>query len=100
MQVQMQPESSAAQSYGCLKAEERYYCNFGLNPSYRQQLQDAGLLVTGWDAGYEAAGEARIIELPHHPFYLATLFVPQAKSSPRFPHPLVRAFLMAAASLQ
>lgn len=44
----------------------------------------------------DSDGEARILELPGHPFYVATLFVPQMSSSPERPHPLVVAFLQAA----
>jgi CTP synthase (UTP-ammonia lyase) len=37
-----------------------------------------------------------LVELPGHPFYVATLFVPQASSTPDRPHPLVTAFVRAA----
>jgi CTP synthase (UTP-ammonia lyase) len=37
-----------------------------------------------------------VLELPEHPFYLATLFVPQARSTPERPHPLATAFVQAA----
>jgi CTP synthase (UTP-ammonia lyase) len=33
------------------------------------------------------------VELPAHPFFLATLFVPQSRSLPERPHPIVTAFL-------
>lgn len=89
MSVRVQPDSLAARSYGRLEIQESYYCDFGLNPAYQEELHAAGFLVTGWDE----RKEARIMELPQHPFYLATLFVPQAKSSPGTPHPLVRAFV-------
>jgi CTP synthase (UTP-ammonia lyase) len=45
-------------------------------------------------------GEARILELPHHRFYIGTLFVPQAQSEPGKPHPLITAYLKAVASPQ
>ena len=51
----------------------------------------AGLCVTGTDAD----GEVRIVELPDHPFFVATLFVPQASSTPEDPHLLVTAFVAA-----
>ncbi|MEO0469021.1 MAG: CTP synthase [Bacteroidota bacterium] len=68
--------------------EEKYYCNFGLNPAYQQQLHESGFRVVG----KESNGEARILELTHHPFFIATLFVPQDQSTAEYPHPLVRAF--------
>jgi CTP synthase (UTP-ammonia lyase) len=37
----------------------------------------------------------RIAEIPDHPFFLATLFVPQMKSKPREPHPVVTGFCRA-----
>jgi CTP synthase (UTP-ammonia lyase) len=39
--------------------------------------------------------EARMLELKGHPFYLATLFIPQASSSFEKPHPLIVALLTA-----
>ena len=41
--------------------------------------------------------EARVFELAGHPFYLATLFVPQTCSTTEKPHPLVTALLAAGA---
>jgi CTP synthase (UTP-ammonia lyase) len=53
-----------------------HYCNYGLNPAYRDRLAAAGLVVAAHadDAGVEA------VELPSHPFYMATLFQPQMES--------------------
>lgn len=75
------------------RAIEKYCCNFGLNPGYREQLEDAGLEISGSDQG----GETRIMEFPRHPFFLGTLFVPQANSTRENPHPIVRRFLQVAA---
>lgn len=93
MQVRMKPGSRAAEFYGATLAEERYHCNFGLNPARRDVLDDCGLRV----AAVDPDGEARVVEIPEHPFYVATLFVPQMGSSPDRPHPLVLAFVQAAA---
>ncbi len=41
-------------------------------------------------------GEVRIVELRDHPFFVATLFLPQVTSSAGEPHPLIAAFLRAA----
>ncbi|MEU8245727.1 hypothetical protein [Nonomuraea sp. NPDC048916] len=73
MPVALVPGSTAATLYGEEKTEERY-CDFGLNPEHQQALHDGGLRVS------DAGGEARVLELPGHPFYLATLFVPQAEA--------------------
>jgi CTP synthase (UTP-ammonia lyase) len=79
---------------GATDVEEQYYCNFGLNPDYREQLDAAGLRITGVDAD----GDARVFELDGHPFYVATLFVPQMRSEAGRPHPVVSALVGAAAA--
>jgi CTP synthase (UTP-ammonia lyase) len=55
-------------------------------------LLEHGLVISGRDA----EGEPRIVELPSHPFFVATLFVPQ--TSTEQPHPLISAFVSAVAS--
>ncbi len=93
MGVVLKPGSRAATAYGSTTSTENYYCNFGLNPEYRRSLEQSGLAITGEDEG----GEARIAELPSHPFFMGTLFVPQARSTPGRPHPIVLEFCRAAA---
>ncbi|MGI8550391.1 MAG: CTP synthase C-terminal region-related (seleno)protein [Dehalococcoidia bacterium] len=90
--VTVVPGSRAHALYGCTDVEESYYCNFGLNPVYRAGLQAAGLRVTGTDD----TGEARLLELPSHRFFLATLFVPQMRSTAVKPHPLIVGLLRSA----
>ena len=92
MTVLIAPESPIAAIYGATQAIEEYYCNFGLNPAYQARLHAAGLQIVGTDAD----GEARILALPQHPFFVATLFVPQLTSTAERPHPLIVAFVKAA----
>ncbi|WP_326634150.1 hypothetical protein OIE67_50705 [Nonomuraea fuscirosea] len=92
MPVTLAPGTRVAALYGRTEVEEEYYCNFGLDPGRRDTLHDGGFAVTGVDAD----GEARVLEIPGHPFYVATLFVPQARSRPETPHPLVVGLLRAA----
>ena len=94
--VKILPGTRAAELYG--EAGERvesYYCSYGVNPEFRPRLEAAGLHVTGTDPD----GEPRIVELERasHPFFLATLFIPQARSTPEAPHPLVLGLAAAAA---
>ena len=73
-----------------------HYCSYGLNPVYRDQLEAAGLRVTATadDAGVEG------IELPSHPFAIATLFQPQMESLETGElHPLLGALVQAAKSV-
>jgi CTP synthase (UTP-ammonia lyase) len=70
---------------------ENYHCNFGLNREYQQAIDAKGFRVVGADA----EGDARILELEKHFFFIGTLFVPQDSSTPQTPHPLVTGFLRA-----
>lgn len=94
MAIDLQPGTRAAEAYGTTASAERYYCNFGLDPARVDDLVAGGLRVSGTDE----RGEVRILELPGHPFFVATLFVPQASSTPVRPHPIVTAFVSAARS--
>jgi CTP synthase (UTP-ammonia lyase) len=94
MPVNLKPGSLAARCYATAMVSEHYYCNFGLNPAYRQTLEQGGLRITGVDDD----DEARVFELSGHPFYIATLFVPQNRSTIEQPHPLVTALLYAGAN--
>jgi len=89
--VQILPDTRAARLYGTREAHEKYYCNYGLNPEYRAAIERAGLRTSGVGAN----GEVRIAELVGHPFFIATLFLPQM--SPQ-PHPLLNGFAAAMGS--
>ena len=70
-----------------------HFCSYGLAPGVVERVVAAGLVVsaTAPDAGVEA------VELPSHPFYVATLFQPQVGSSHTgVLHPLVDALVAAA----
>jgi CTP synthase (UTP-ammonia lyase) len=69
-----------------------HWCGYGLDAAAERSLQDAGVVLSARapDAGVEA------IELPQHPFFLATAFQPQVGASESGTlHPLIRAFLEA-----
>jgi CTP synthase (UTP-ammonia lyase) len=93
MRLRLVPGSRVAKIYGATTAVEQYYCNFGVHPDRVATLASGPLEIVGSDA----EGEVRIVELPGHPFFIGTLFVPQARSTPSAPHPLVSAFVRAVA---
>lgn len=92
LRIRLDPASRVFVMYQRAVIEEQYYCQFGLNPRYQSTLHDGGLRVVGVDNQQEA----RIVELPDHPFFVATLFVPPLSSTPEQPHPLLLAYLQAA----
>jgi len=89
--VIIRPGTLAAELYGSGEAVEDYYCSYGVNVLYQQRLEDGGLTISALGG----AGEVRIVELPGHPFFLATLFLPQARSTPDTPHPLLSGYAAA-----
>jgi CTP synthase (UTP-ammonia lyase) len=89
MTVNILENSGVYQYYQKPSVDEEYYCNFGLDPKYQKELDQAGLNIVGVDQD----GEARILEIPSHSFFVATLFVPQITSTPDKPHPLILNFL-------
>ncbi|MBX9791009.1 MAG: gamma-glutamyl-gamma-aminobutyrate hydrolase family protein [Pirellulales bacterium] len=92
MELRFAADSLVARSYGATRAAEQYYCNFGVRPECVALLGSKDLRIVGSDA----EGDVRVVELPGHPFFVGTLYVPQLKSSPAAPHPLVTAFVQAA----
>jgi CTP synthase (UTP-ammonia lyase) len=91
--IRMTPGSVLQRAYGREEADEQFACNYGLNPKFDAVFRN-GMRITGVDA----EGNARAVEVAAHPFYVATLYLPQVRSAPGAPHPLVVAFLRAAAS--
>ena len=94
MELRFESGSLVAEIYGSTSAREEYYCNFGVDPGKVRLLESSGLRISGSDS----EGEVRVIEVPGHPFYVGTLFVPQTKSAEGQPHPLVTAFVKAVAA--
>lgn len=93
MEVRLDRDSRVAAFYGRDVVEERYYCNFGLNPEFEGALHSAGLSIVGHDT----KGEARVVEIASHRFFCATLFVPQLSCTGDAPHPLILQFVKACA---
>jgi CTP synthase (UTP-ammonia lyase) len=91
-QIKIVSDSLAHRSYGAHEVVEQFFCNYGLNPAFREEVKKGTLKITGVDS----EGEVRIVELSDHPFYMATLFLPQTASKPESPHPLILAYLKAA----
>jgi CTP synthase (UTP-ammonia lyase) len=89
MTIALQPGSILAEIYGQTTVKEEYLCNFGVNPEYIDALRQGPLHV----AASDAEGAVRTVELPGHPFFVGTLFLPQHRSTAREPHPLVDRFL-------
>ncbi|MFZ5596735.1 MAG: CTP synthase [Bacillota bacterium] len=87
------PGTLAGKAYREELIGERHRHRYELNNQYRKELSDRGLVISGTlPDGYLV----EIVELPGHPWFLATQFHPEFKSRPDRPHPLFRDFIGAA----
>jgi CTP synthase len=72
---------------------ERHRHRYEVNNAYRQQLLDGGLVISGT---FQEGRLVEIVELPDHPWFVASQFHPEFKSRPTRPAPLFREFVAAA----
>ncbi len=91
-QINLVKGSLAAESYGALSIEERHRHRYEVNNNYRGQLEDAGLRFSGTSVD----DLVEMLEIPDHPWFLASQFHPEFTSNPRDGHPLFRGFVTAA----
>jgi CTP synthase len=74
---------------------ERHRHRYEVNNDFRDQLVKAGLVISGT---FQGGRLVEIIELPDHPWFVASQFHPEFKSRPTRPAPLFREFVGAAAA--
>jgi CTP synthase len=88
-----QSNTLTKQAYGTDVIMERHRHRFELNNSYREALENSGLVVGGLspDGNLVETGE-----VSGHPFMLGTQYHPEFKSRPNRPHPLFSKFIGAA----
>ncbi|GBU14339.1 hypothetical protein AwEntero_29400 [Enterobacterales bacterium] len=89
--IRLVADSIPARAYGTLEVEEGYHCRYGINPEFQAALEAQPLRMVGHDH----AGEIRVIELPGHPFFVATLFQPERAALKGQLPPLVAALIQA-----
>jgi CTP synthase len=80
-------------AYGEAVVYERHRHRYEVNNHYRPKLVEAGLVVSGT---YQEGRLVEIVELPDHPWFVASQFHPEFKSRPTRPAPLFREFVGAA----
>ncbi len=83
----------ARRIYNAPRIVERHRHRYEVNDNYVPQLEAAGLRVSGLSA---AERLVEMIELPDHPWFVASQFHPEFTSTPRGGHPLFNAFVQAA----
>jgi CTP synthase len=87
-------EGTAAQAaYGDAVIHERHRHRYEVNNHFRPRLVEEGLVVSGT---FQSGRLVEVIELPDHPWFVASQFHPEFKSRPTRPAPLFRDFVGAA----
>lgn len=92
-EVEIMPNTLAASIYNTSVTTERHRHRYEVNLSYLPKLIEAGLVVSGWRKDVK---RVEIIELPRHPYFIATQFHPEFKSRPTRPRPVFLGLLKAA----
>jgi CTP synthase len=92
----LEPDSLAHRVYGVDSVSERHRHRYEFNNRYLEQLREAGLGFSG----FSQDGLVELIELPDHPWFLASQFHPEFTSNPRDGHPLFSSFISAARACQ
>jgi CTP synthase len=92
--VHMVPGTRARAAYGDQDViYERHRHRYEVNPALREEIERAGLVVSGRSPNGRLV---EIVELPEHPWFCASQFHPEFKSRPTRPQPLFREFVGAA----
>jgi CTP synthase len=84
------PGTKAAAAYGVPEVVERHRHRYEFNNAYREQLESAGLIVSGT---LPDGSLIEIMELADHPFMVGSQFHPEFRSRPDRPQPLFREFI-------
>lgn len=87
----------AAAAYGESLVYERHRHRYEVNNAYRDRLEEAGLVISGVSPDGRLV---EMVELPDHPWFVASQAHPEFKSRPHRPHPLFRDFVGAAVAYQ
>jgi CTP synthase len=92
--VKLHRGTRARDIYGEPVIYERHRHRYEVNNHLRKRLEAAGLVCSGTSPDDRLV---ELIELPDHPFFVASQFHPEFKSRPLRPQPLFREFVKAAA---
>jgi len=91
--VELVEGTRTREAYGESVVAERHRHRYEVNNHFRPRLEEAGLAVSGT---YQEGRLVEVVELPDHPWFVASQFHPEFKSRPTRPAPLFREFVGAA----
>ena len=85
--------SRAIEVYSQKEIHERHRHRYEVNNTYRERLEENGLIMSGTSPDNDLV---EVIEIPEHPWFIGCQFHPELKSRPTRPHPLFSSFVKAA----
>ena len=88
--VTLKEGTLVARLYGRTSIVERHRHRYEVNPAFIADLEAAGLVFSGF-----CEQRMEVCEIPDHPFFLATQFHPEFRSSPTHPSPPYLGFVEA-----
>lgn len=84
--------TAAHMAYGRQNIEERHRHRYEFNNNYLEQFEEKGMIASGLNPN---SGLVEMIELPSHPWFVASQFHPEYASTVEAPHPLFISFVQA-----
>jgi len=93
----LKPGSKVAKAYGKTEVNERHRHRYEVNNNYIEQLEAAGLVISGRSTDGELV---EVVEVEDHPWFVACQFHPEFTSTPRDGHGLFKGFIEAALAQQ
>jgi len=92
--VTLRPGTLASSLYlGAATCRQRFRHRYEFVSKYAAALENGGLVFSG--AAADGSGAKQILEIPSHPFFLATQEHPELTSRPSYPEPMFRGFIKA-----
>ena len=86
-------DTLAYKLYETEEISERHRHRFEYNNQYKEQLEKAGMICSGTSPDGKLV---EIVEIPSHPYFIASQFHPEFKSRPDRPGPLFKGLVKAA----
>jgi CTP synthase len=89
--IKLLPDTKIRAVYGAETIQERHRHRYEFNNNFMAEMEKAGMCFSGRSPD----NLVETIELPDHPWFVATQFHPEFTSNPRDGHPLFKAFVEA-----
>ncbi|MDC6386911.1 CTP synthase [Muricauda sp. SK9] len=88
----LKADSLVEKVYGSADIAERHRHRYEFNNAYKQQMEEAGLVASGFNP---KTGLVEVVEIPSHPWFIGVQYHPEYKSTVANPHPLFVGFVKA-----